>query len=859
MSARTAFIGLDACDVHVAREFARRGHMPVLAGLLRSAAVQPTIAPLGFFVGSTWPSSWSGLSPATHRFLCPGQIRGGTYEAFWAGPVRERAVWNAVSEAGGRVAVLDPPHSGVLGPINGLYLSEWGGHDRHHPETVSWPPSFVDEVLAQFGPHPVGSWNPQRTHAAPCDYKHRAAQYRTIEEEQLLFADLCEGAQRKTALSLDVLGREAWDLYYTVFGEGHCVGHQLWKYHDTGHREYTAAGAVALGGDPLRAMYATLDHSLGELMAAAGADATVYVNLSHGMQSHYDGTCLLDPVLWRLDEYVSGFDQRGSFTKAIDAAANAVPPNARRRAISSVFDVRRRLEGRAGPIGTDGRVVDIPDWGGRRRWWMQPNDSVHGVVRLNLEGREANPRVRREHKAAIEGWLSDRLLELVNVGTGEPAVVKVMFTDDHYPRTHDDPMGDLIIEWNRNAPMDTVWSPATGVVHAPYGEWRTGDHHPEGLLLVSGLGIMPGERRHPIPVMDVAPTLAASLDIEMAGVDGIPRADLLPAHARSVRVSTAIRRPLLHETATRPRPKRRWTRHYDLPLDRWTEEFSVGLSQTLHNEHMKLEETRAQLAATNARVGDLERLASIAEVGAWLKHVDVSEELLISVIMPTRNRAELMERAVDSVRRQSYGNWELLVVDDASADDTWARLEKLASGDSRIRPFRFEQQRRSSAARNEGLDNALGDVITYLDDDNRLDPDWLRAVAWAFNEYPETRVAFGARVVDDDVRHRGYVGRSLPFVQFLEWDREAMLEANRVDQGVIAHRPSSVRAYGGDQFSDWDLMLQLTVDCEPLALPAIAVHYYSDAPNRVTDIARASGTEASSMEIVRGRDRERRG
>src|SRR3954464_13879360 len=122
MSARTAFIGLDACDVHVAREFARRGDMPVLAGLLQPAAVQPTIAPLGFFVGGVWVTSWTGRSPASHLFLCSGQIRGGTYEAFWVGPVRERAVWNAVSEAGGRVAVLDAPHSTIVEPINGVFL-----------------------------------------------------------------------------------------------------------------------------------------------------------------------------------------------------------------------------------------------------------------------------------------------------------------------------------------------------------------------------------------------------------------------------------------------------------------------------------------------------------------------------------------------------------------------------------------------------------------------------------------------------------------------------------------------------------------------------------------------------------------
>ena len=858
MSARTAFIGLDACDVHVAREFARQGDMPVLAGLLQTAAVQPTVAPLGFFVGGIWATSWSGLSPSTHRFLCPGQIRGGGYDAFWAGPVRQRSVWNAVSEAGGRVAVLDAPHSTVFGEINGVFLSEWGGHDRHHPDIVAAPSSFLDDVLETHGRHPVGSWLPPRTHASPCDYKHRAGQYRTIEEEQALFAEICAGVPLKTALSLDVLGREDWDLYYTVFGESHCVGHQLWKYHDTAHRDYTASGAAALGGDPLRTVYSAIDRSVGELIGAAGPDATVYVNLSHGMRSHYDGTCLLDPVLWRLDEYASGLDERGSFSKALDTAANNLPRGTRRRTISSVFDARRRLQGRVGPIGTDGRPVNIPAWAGRRRWWMQPNDSVHGVIRLNLEGRETNPRVRRAHKAAIEGWLADRLGELVNVATGEPAVEKIYFTDDHYPRTPDDPMGDLIIEWNRNAPLETVWSPATGVVHAPYEEWRTGDHHPEGLLLVAGPDVTPGVRPNPIPVMDIAPTLAASLDIEMTGVDGIARADLVPGHARTVRASTAIRRPLLTETQSRRSAKRRWSRDYDLSRDDWNEEFALGLSSALHNEHVSLAETRAELAATRERIGNLERLASIAEVGAWLKHIEVPEDLFISVITPTHNRAELLERAVESVRRQSYGNWEMLIVNDNSVDDTWARLEKLAASEPRIHPFQLEGDTGGAAARNVALDNAQGDIIVYLDDDNRFDPDWLRAVAWAFTEYPDTRVAFGARVVDDDARHRGLATRSMPFVQFLEWDREAVLQANRVDQNVIAHRPSPARLTDMTlQFSDWDLLLQLTVDTEPLAIPAIAAHYYSDAPDRLTDIARTQGDEPEMIKLVQERDRER--
>jgi glycosyltransferase involved in cell wall biosynthesis len=228
--------------------------------------------------------------------------------------------------------------------------------------------------------------------------------------------------------------------------------------------------------------------------------------------------------------------------------------------------------------------------------------------------------------------------------------------------------------------------------------------------------------------------------------------------------------------------------------------------------------------------------------------------------MPTRNRRELLERAVESVRRQRYALWELLVVDDASTDDTWAWLQKVAAGDERIKPMRLDPQRGSSAARNLALDRATGDLIAYLDDDNRYDPDWLRAAAWAFTERPGTQVAYGARVVDDDVRHRGLPGRSMPIVQFLAWDRDAMSVSNRVDQNVIVHRPSAVRFDEAiDHFSDWDLMLQLTDRCDPLELPAIAVHYYSDAPERVTTIARRDGTEDAVAARVLARMRERRG
>jgi hypothetical protein len=319
--------------------------------------------------------------------------------------------------------------------------------------------------------------------------------------------------------------------------------------------------------------------------------------------------------------------------------------------------------------------------------------------------------------------------------------------------------------------------------------------------------------------------------------------------------------PLLSDRALRPSGPRPFSRRaFDVRADLWAQRYAIGLSRSLHAEHVAVADLRDDVGGLGARVTEVERLASIAEVTAWLRHVDVPETLLVSVVMPTRNRAGLLERAIGSVFRQSYTNWELVVVDDASSDETWALLQKYADNDPRIRAFRFDDQRNSSGARNHALDLVQGDVVVYLDDDNRFDPDWVRSVAWAFSEYPDTQVAYGARVIDDDTRHQGRPGRSMPIVQFLAWDRVAMIESNRVDQNVIAHRPSPVRFDEAiDQFSDWDLMLQLTEHRDPLELPAVAVHYYSDGDDRVTSISRRTGVEDGLAARVRERARTRRG
>lgn len=99
---------------------------------------------------------------------------------------------------------------------------------------------------------------------------------------------------------------------------------------------------------------------------------------------------------------------------------------------------------------------------------------------------------------------------------------------------------------------------------------------------------------------------------------------------------------------------------------------------------------------------------------------------MVSVIMPTFNRAHTLRRAVDSVLRQTLSDWELIVVDDGSTDDTPALLEEYQDG--RIRMIRHPENRGVTAAKNTAFDAMRGEWFTVLDSDDELTPDALEVI-----------------------------------------------------------------------------------------------------------------------------------
>lgn len=96
---------------------------------------------------------------------------------------------------------------------------------------------------------------------------------------------------------------------------------------------------------------------------------------------------------------------------------------------------------------------------------------------------------------------------------------------------------------------------------------------------------------------------------------------------------------------------------------------------------------------------------------------------LVTVFIPTKNRRELLNRAIDSVLAQSYKNIELIVVDDASVDGTADYLREVSALDSRVTFISNSASLGACAARNAAIDKANGVFITGLDDDDFFLPE----------------------------------------------------------------------------------------------------------------------------------------
>lgn len=97
---------------------------------------------------------------------------------------------------------------------------------------------------------------------------------------------------------------------------------------------------------------------------------------------------------------------------------------------------------------------------------------------------------------------------------------------------------------------------------------------------------------------------------------------------------------------------------------------------------------------------------------------DLNKEPLVSIIMPSYNSQTFIEKSIDSIIQQTYQNWELLITDDFSEDNTFEIIKKYELADERIKVFRLKSNSGAGVARNNSIKHANGRFIAFCDSDD---------------------------------------------------------------------------------------------------------------------------------------------
>jgi predicted AlkP superfamily phosphohydrolase/phosphomutase len=225
------------------------------------------------------------------------------------------------------------------------------------------------------------------------------------------------------------------------------------------------------------------------------------------MGPNYSGVHLLDEILRRLEN-----PQRAIQPQEVNKTLNFLKQFKWLRQIKKSL-----LKSTPNPQGKSKQASDKS----HRQCFQVPSSEAYGGIRLNLIGREPQGRIQpgQEYEAFCQGMIQD-LSDIVNANTGEPVIRQIFRSKDLYQGEQPNGHPDLLVEWNRNAPITAVYSPKIGKVEKVYWDSRTGDHKAGGLFIALGESIKPMQVEQPTSILDFAPTLASLLQVELPNADG---------------------------------------------------------------------------------------------------------------------------------------------------------------------------------------------------------------------------------------------------------------------------------------------------------------------------------------------------
>lgn len=190
----------------------------------------------------------------------------------------------------------------------------------------------------------------------------------------------------------------------------------------------------------------------------------------------------------------------------------------------------------------------------------------------------------------------------------------------------------------------------------------------------------------------------------------------------------------------------------------------------------------------------------------------------VSIVIPTYNRATLLRQALQSVLNQTFSDWEAIIIDTFSQDNTIEVVESFR--DPRIRLVNFWKKGVIAASRNVGIKTARGEYIAFLDSDDTWYPDKLEKVMEFFKQHPEVDLVCHDvyAVIDGRITRKIRAGHGIPRkASNNKLQGYLLFRGNHVATSTVVVRKSKIEAVGGFRenrefisVEDYDLWIRLS-------------------------------------------------
>ena len=188
----------------------------------------------------------------------------------------------------------------------------------------------------------------------------------------------------------------------------------------------------------------------------------------------------------------------------------------------------------------------------------------------------------------------------------------------------------------------------------------------------------------------------------------------------------------------------------------------------------------------------------------------------ISIIIPVYNRPALVAECLDSVLAQTNPNWECIVVDDGSTDNTWEVLERYAAKEERIRIFKRDREPKGApTCRNIGADKANGNYLFFLDSDDLIGESFIKTRKFYIKKYPNLDFIVFPEVFFKETLAKIYYAKNLFNTEKDDLNRFLQHDHPWLISGPIWNRNNFLRNYlfleGINVAQDWELHVRVLI------------------------------------------------